>query len=172
MAARAGDRPRRPAPWGWRSRTGFADASFDLVHVRFMFAPLGRAEALCSRDPSHRAAGRRRRHPGAGCIGLAVLASSTAFQALVERLSTGFANAGGDFNDGPHSRCNACSSTGTRTPPCAAKCCTLRGGHPYARLPLLFAESFAARLERRAGATPAAGAQDRMRKGVREFRTR
>ena len=118
--------------------------------MRFMFAPLGRAQALF--DEIHRLV-----RPG----GVVVIQEpdaaawkcwpqSPAFATLVEAIVDGFAAAGGDFNAGRTSL-QRLRQHGYRDSAVRGEVLTLRGGHPYARLPLLFAESLHARLERALG---------------------
>jgi len=125
--------------------TGLPDGAFDLVHARFMFAPLGRADALLAE--MHRLA-----RPG----GIVVIQEPDAsawqcyppsreFSALVDAIVRVFAQGGGDFDCGPRMhaalRTAGCANLGVR-----AEALALPGAHPYARLPLLFAESLAPKL--------------------------
>jgi SAM-dependent methyltransferase len=125
--------------------TGLAAASFDVVHVRFMFAPLGRADALLDEI------GRVLRPGGLIVIQEPDAAAwrcwppSPAFAALVDAIADAFAAGGGDFNAGR--RCfERLDARGYHDIGVRGEVATLRGGHPYARLPLQFAQSLAARL--------------------------
>jgi SAM-dependent methyltransferase len=130
--------------------TGFPDASFDLVHARFMFAPLGRAEALLAE--MHRLL-----RPG----GLIVIEEpdaaawtcwppSAAFSSLVAAIVAAFADSGGDFNAGQNVHARLVQAgycdIGWR-----ADVLSLPGSHAYAQLPLLFARSLQTKLEARLG---------------------
>jgi SAM-dependent methyltransferase len=125
--------------------TGLPAASFDVVHVRFMFAPLGRADALLDE------VGRLLRPGGIVVVQEPDAAAwrcwprSPAFATLVDAIVDAFAAGGGDFNAGRRifERLDA---RGYRDIGVRGQVVTLRGGHPYARLPLQFARSLAARL--------------------------
>ena len=130
--------------------TGLPDGAFDLVHARFMFAPLGRADALLAE--MHRLV-----RPGGFLVIQEPDASawqcsppSPAFAALVAAIVRVFADGGGDFDCGPRMhallRRSGCVQVGMR-----AEALALPGAHPYARLPLLFAESLATKLAARLG---------------------
>jgi SAM-dependent methyltransferase len=125
--------------------TGLPDGAFDLVHARFMFAPLGRADALLAE--MHRLV-----RPG----GIVVIQEPDAsawqcsppsreFSALVAAIVRVFALGGGDFDCGPRMhaglRAAGYADLGVR-----AEALALPGAHPYARLPLLFAESLGPKL--------------------------
>ena len=130
--------------------TGLPDASFDLVHTRFMFAPLGRHRALFAEI--HRLV----RPGGIVAIQEPDVAAwqcwprSADFERLVDSIVATFAASGGDFNAGRNAyaylRANSYADIGIR-----AEVLSLPGGHPYARLPLLFAESLATKLAARMG---------------------
>ena len=125
--------------------TGLPDGTFDLVHARFMFAPLGRADALLAE--MHRLV-----RPG----GIVVIQEpdsaawrcsppSREFATLVAAIVRVFADGGGDFDCG--SRLHAAlRAAGYADVGLRAEALALPGAHPYARLPLLFAESLAPKL--------------------------
>ncbi len=115
--------------------------SFDLVHSRFQLAPLGRFE-------EQMAAYRRMLKPN----GLLVLEDpdmsswrfnpdAPAAQRLVGLIEQAFLAAGGDFNAGR--RLPELLGEGAEL---AAEVIALQHGHPYLRLPLLFASSLEPRL--------------------------
>jgi SAM-dependent methyltransferase len=124
--------------------TGLPPASFDLVHLRFQLAPLGRAmeqvTTACRlakpggwvvlEDPE---TGTWRENP---------LAPSAARLRIM--ILDAFARAGGDFNAGrrlpEHLR-----AVGI-TPAVRATCVALEPGHPYLQLPVQFATSLRPRL--------------------------
>jgi SAM-dependent methyltransferase len=130
--------------------TGLPDATFDLVHLRFMFAPLGRVPALLAEAD-------RLLRPGGMLVVQEPDASawqcwppSSRFEALVEGIIGAFADAGGDFNAGL--RIHALlRDKGYGAIRMRSESLTLPGTHAYSRLPLLFAESLAERLIRRIG---------------------
>jgi hypothetical protein len=117
-----------------------------------MFAPLGRADALLAE--MHRLV-----RPG----GIVVIQEPDAsawqcsppsreFSALVAAIVRVFALGGGDFDCGPRMhavlRAAGYADIGVR-----AEALALPGAHPYARLPLLFAESLAPKLVALLGAS-------------------
>jgi ubiquinone/menaquinone biosynthesis C-methylase UbiE len=130
--------------------TPLPSASFDLVHVRFMFAPLGRARELFDEID-------RLLRPG-GIVAIQEPDASSwrcwppsgAFDTLVSGIVDAFAAGGGDFNAGRKSPA-LLEQRGYRDAGVRSEVLTLRGGHPYARLPLLFASSLSTRLERALG---------------------
>jgi len=125
--------------------TGLPDSAFDLVHARFMFAPLGRHDPLLAEIE-------RLVKPG----GLVAIQEPDAaawqcwppsreFDDLVAAIVATFAASGGDFNAGRGMqsllRARGWSDVGVR-----AEALALPGTHSYARLPLLFAASLEPKL--------------------------
>jgi ubiquinone/menaquinone biosynthesis C-methylase UbiE len=120
------------------------EASFDLVHLRFQLAPIGRAK-------EHLAAARRlaRRggwlvleEPDSGSWRENPLAPSAArLRALVIEA---FARSGGDFDAGR--RLPEYLRAEGIEPSLSAECVTLEPGHPYLQLPVQFATSLRPRL--------------------------
>lgn len=118
--------------------------SFDLVHARFQLAPLGRAdEQLAAYTAWLR--------PG-GWLVLEDPDSSSwhfnppapAAERLIELILEGFLAAGGDFDSGRDLPARLRALGGD--PQVSAHVLALPPGHPYLRLPLLFAESLEPRL--------------------------
>jgi SAM-dependent methyltransferase len=124
--------------------TQLPEASFDLVHLRFQIAPLGRAKeqmALALRllkpggwialeDPE---TGSWRENP-----------LSSAADRLRELILQAFEQGGGDFNSGR--RLPEYLRAAGIAPAIRAECFALEPGHPYLRLPIQFATSLRPRL--------------------------
>lgn len=114
--------------------------SFDLVHMRFMLAPIGRFDELL------RAALRLCRpggivvlqEPDASCW--SALSPTPAFDALRDAILQAFAANGGDFNAGRRTYAML-QQAGLGNVGISAAVHALPGDHPYARLPLQFAKS-------------------------------
>jgi SAM-dependent methyltransferase len=109
--------------------------SFDLVHARFLIAPLGRADDLL-------AAYRRLVAPGGVLVleeshsgSWRVFPEAPAVADLIERIVARFRERGGDFDAGRrlHGLLGECEVD--------AHVVALPPGHPYLRLPLQFARS-------------------------------
>lgn len=119
--------------------------SFDLVHSRFQIAPLGRADEQMS-------VYRRLVKPNGWLVledpdmaSWRVNPDAPATRRLVELIGDGFRAAGGNFNAG-----RELPSFFRRfgvEPSLDAHVVALPPGHPYLRLPLLFAASLRSRLE-------------------------
>ncbi len=126
-----------------------APASFDLVHARFLLAPLGRAAEQL-------AAYRRLVKPGGRLVLEEPDASSwrvnpemPAIRRLIELVLRGFREGGGDFDAGRELP-RLLRDVGIE-PSLDARVVALPPGHPYLRLPLQFAASLRPRLEALAG---------------------
>ena len=123
--------------------SGLPSGSFDLVHARFMLAPLGRADELV-RELC------RLVRPG-GIIALQEPDASTwscvprrpAWERVVSAIVAAFEAGGGDFNAG-RSLSGLLSSIGCGDVQVRAAIRALPAGHPYARLPIQFAQSLRA----------------------------
>lgn len=124
--------------------TSLPDASFDLVHLRFQIAPLGRAmeqvQKACKlvkpggwlvlEDPE---TGTWRENP---------LAPSAAYLRVL--ILEAFARSGGDFDAGRRLP-EYLRAVGIE-PKIHAECIALEPGHPYLKLPIQFANSLRPRL--------------------------
>lgn len=120
------------------------EASFDLVHLRFQLAPLGRA-------PEQIAAARRLLRPGGWLVledpdtgswhDHPAAPSADRLRALSEE---SFLHAGGDFNAGR--RLPEYLRTLGIAPAVSVECLALEPGHPYLQLPIQFATSLRPRL--------------------------
>jgi len=126
-------------------RTGLPVQAFDLVHVRFVFAPVGRDDELLREML-------RLVRPG-GVIAIqepdaaswTCLPPRPSWDRLKEVILAAFARAGGDFNAGR--RLYAMLRTaGLKDVSLRAAVQALPGGHPYLRLPVQFATSLRARI--------------------------
>lgn len=124
--------------------TALPPASFDLVHLRFQLAPLGRAMEQVT-------AARRLARPG-GWVVLEdpetgtwrenpLAPSAARLRALI---LDAFARAGGDFDAGR--RLPEYLRVVGITPAVRAVCVALESGHPYLQLPVQFAMSLRPRL--------------------------
>lgn len=124
--------------------SALAPASFDLVHARYMLAPIGRPEEQMT-------AYARLARPG-GWLVVEEPDSSTwhlnprapATERLIELILTAFRAGGGDFDAGRtlRGRFEAVGVAATLK----AHTLVLEPGHPYLRLPLQFATSLAPRM--------------------------
>lgn len=125
--------------------TGLASEAFDLVHVRFLFAPVGRDEALLAEML-------RLTKPG----GLIVIQepdatpwncfpSSAAWDQLKTTILAAFRLGGGDFNAGQRTY-QMLLDAGLREVGLRAAVLALHNAHPYMRLPIQFATSLRSRI--------------------------
>jgi len=124
--------------------SALSSASFDLVHLRFQLAPIGRAREqlaaahrlvrpggwLVLEDPD---TGSWREHPAAPAV-----------DRLRDLIAEAFVRGGGDFNAGR--RLPECLRGLGITPSIRAECLALEPGHPYLQLPVQFAASLRPRL--------------------------
>jgi ubiquinone/menaquinone biosynthesis C-methylase UbiE len=127
----------------YASRVG--DASLDFAHVRFVFAPCGRERQLLSELI-------RIVKPG-GIIAIqepdAARWRTWPYDATWERLKNvilrAFKLGGGDFDAGTRLR-SMLLGAGLQNVQARAVSLTIDGGHPYKRLPVLFAQSLRRRI--------------------------
>jgi SAM-dependent methyltransferase len=126
-------------------RTGLPAQTFDLVHVRFVFAPVGRDDELLREML-------RLVRPG-GVIAIqepdasswTCLPPRPSWDRLKEVILAAFSRGGGDFNAGR--RLYAMLRTaGLKDVSIRAAVQALAGGHPYLRLPVQFATSLRGRI--------------------------
>jgi SAM-dependent methyltransferase len=124
---------------------GLPDEMFDLVHLRFMFAPYGRDDELVARALTLL-------RPGGVLVVQEPDASSwntmpphPAFEELKSLILDAFSRGGGDFNAGQRVFRRLRRGGLQRV---TARACVhaLSGAHPYNRLPLQFAESLRERI--------------------------
>jgi SAM-dependent methyltransferase len=125
--------------------TGLPDGSFDLVHARFMFAPLGREAALLAELT-------RLTRPG-GVVAIEE-GDSAAWRYWPERprvaqllgaIAAAFAAGGGDFDVGRRIF-GMLRAAGFHDVDARAAVLALPGGHPYLALPAQFAASLRTRI--------------------------
>ena len=125
--------------------TGLPAQAFDLVHVRFVFAPVGRDEELLREML-------RLVRPG-GIVAIqepdasswTCLPPHPSWDRLKEAILAAFARGGGDFNAGRRLYAML-RSVGLRNVSVRAAVQALPGGHPYLRLPIQFATSLRGRI--------------------------
>lgn len=125
--------------------TGLPDGSFDLVHVRFLFAPVGRDEELLSEML-------RLTRPG-GILAIQepdatpwnCFPSSKAWDRLKAAILEAFRLGGGDFDAGQRTY-GMLHDAGLRNVEMRAAVIALHDAHPYMRLPILFATSLRSRI--------------------------
>jgi SAM-dependent methyltransferase len=125
--------------------TGFPDGSFDVAHVRFMVAPLGRGAALVAELA-------RLVKPGGVVIleepdvsSWRVWPDRPRVVQLIAAFTTAFIRAGGDADAG-RKGCALLTAAGLTNIDARAAVLAMRGGHPYLRLPVQFAASLRPRL--------------------------
>jgi SAM-dependent methyltransferase len=125
--------------------TGLPAESFDFVHVRFVFAPVGRDEELMREMV-------RLARPG-GILGIQESNASSwecyppdpAWDSLKGAILTAFKRGGGDFNAGQRTF-GMLRAAGMEQVQARAGVIGLANGHPYMRLPVLFAGSLRSRI--------------------------
>jgi SAM-dependent methyltransferase len=125
--------------------TDLPDATFDLVHVRFLFAPVGRDDELMTEML-------RLVRPG-GIIAIqepdasawACHPLSPAWAALKTAILQAFKAGGGDFDAGVRTY-GMLRSAGVRDVHVRSAVIALQDGHPYMRLPIQFATSLRQRI--------------------------
>jgi SAM-dependent methyltransferase len=126
-------------------RTGLPAEAFDLVHVRFVFAPVGRDDELLREML-------RLVRPG-GVIAIqepdasswTCLPPRPSWDRLKEAILEAFALGGGDFNAGRRIHAML-RGAGLKDVSVRAAVQALSGGHPYLRLPVQFAASLRGRI--------------------------
>lgn len=125
--------------------TGLPDQSFDLVHVRFVFAPVGRGDALLAEM-------RRLARPG-GVLAIQEPDASCwqchpprpAWDRLKAAILAAFAAGGGDFNAGLRTY-DLLRRAGLEDVQVRAAVVALQDRHPYMWLPVQFATSLRQRI--------------------------
>jgi SAM-dependent methyltransferase len=125
--------------------TGLPRASFDLVHVRFLFAPLGRdedllRELLALTGPGGTVAVEETDLSPWNCF-----PPHPAWSRLKGAIAEAFARAGGDANAGRRTY-GMLRRAGLDQVQIRAAVIGLPGGHPYLRLPIQFASSLRERI--------------------------
>ncbi|MEZ0067543.1 SAM-dependent methyltransferase [Streptacidiphilus sp. MAP12-20] len=124
--------------------SGLERRGFDLIHARFMIAPLGRAEEQLTSHLALLAPGGTLVLEEPDCASWRFNAPAPAAERLIALISDAFLAAGGDFNAGRalptllHDR--------GLTPRVRTEVLALDPGHPYLRLPLQFATALRPRL--------------------------
>lgn len=129
--------------------TGLRSESFDLVHARFMFCPLGNSPALL------REMVRLTRPGGIIAIEEPIAATWRFFggnetwrrkgNRLIEIVTRAFRQGGGDFDAGRHSL-SLLGGAGVTEISARRVIHSLSAGHPYRRLPVQFATSLRQRI--------------------------
>jgi SAM-dependent methyltransferase len=125
--------------------TGLPRESFDFAHVRFVFAPVGRDEALLSEML-------RLTKPG-GIVAIqepdaaswSCLPPHPAWDAVKTAILAAFERGGGDFNAGRRTFAML-RRAGLEDVQIRAAVIALPPGHPYLRLPIQFATSLRSRI--------------------------
>lgn len=125
--------------------TGLARESFDLTHVRFVFAPVGRdAELLREVIALTRPGGTIAiQEPDASSWNY--YPQSQAWKRLKDIILTAFSSGGGDFNVGARTL-GMLRTAGLRNLQSRAAVIALQDRHPYMRLPVQFATSLRKRI--------------------------
>lgn len=120
--------------------TGLPAGGFDLVHARFLFAPVGHDDALLAEMLRLARPGGiiALEEPDASCWNVAP--SSEAWTALKTVILSAFRAAGGDFNAGCRTF-GMLRTAGLRQVAQRNAVLAITGQHPYKRLPLQFADS-------------------------------
>jgi ubiquinone/menaquinone biosynthesis C-methylase UbiE len=125
--------------------TGLSSGSFDLVHVRFVFAPVGRDDALLAEML-------RLVRPG-GIVAIQepdaapwnCFPPHESWSRLKGAILQAFKQGGGDFNAGQRTY-GMLHRAGLEDVRVRAAVVALQNSHPYMRLPVLFANSLRKRL--------------------------
>ncbi len=120
-------------------------ASFDFVHVRFLFAPVGRddqllREMLALTRPGGIVAIQEPDANSWNCFPL-----NPAWERLKDAILTAFTRGGGDFNAGQRTY-GMLRQAGLEDVQLRAAVLALQNGHPYMRLPIQFATSLRQRI--------------------------
>jgi SAM-dependent methyltransferase len=121
------------------------DEMFDLVHLRFMFAPYGRDDELLGRALALLRPGGVLvvQEPDATCWN--TMPPHPAFEELKSLIYDGFRRGGGDFNAGQRVF-RRLRRSGLQKVDARACVHALHGAHPYMRLPLQFVDSLRERI--------------------------
>jgi SAM-dependent methyltransferase len=125
--------------------TELPDEQFDLVHLRFMFAPIGREEELLSRAIALCRPGGYVvvQEPDGSCWSL--IPPADAFDRLKDVIFRAFAAGGGDFHAGRRTYA-LLQSAGLQDLRIRAAVEALPPGHPYLAVALQFAASLRSRI--------------------------
>jgi ubiquinone/menaquinone biosynthesis C-methylase UbiE len=125
--------------------TTFPRASFDLVHVRFVLAPVGRDEELIHEMVALTKPGGivAIQEPDATCWNC--FPQQRAWDRLKGAILTVFKRGGGDFNAGQRTY-GMLRQAGLEDVRIRAAVVALQNGHPYMRLPIQFATSLRQRI--------------------------
>jgi ubiquinone/menaquinone biosynthesis C-methylase UbiE len=125
--------------------TTFPRESFDLVHVRFVFAPVGRDEDLVREMVALTKPGGivAIQEPDATCWNC--FPPQRAWDRLKGAILAAFKQGGGDFNAGQRTY-GMLRQAGLEEVHIRAAVMALRNGHPYMRLPIQFATSLRQRI--------------------------
>jgi ubiquinone/menaquinone biosynthesis C-methylase UbiE len=125
--------------------TNFPRESFDLVHVRFVFAPVGRDSELLSEMVALTKPGGvvAIQEPDATCWNC--FPQHWAWDRLKGAILAAFKQGGGDFNAGQRTYAML-RQAGLEQVQIRAAVIALQNGHPYMRLPIQFATSLRQRM--------------------------
>lgn len=121
------------------------ESGFDLVHVRFMFAPIGRDEELLARCAALCRPGGVLVIEEPDASSWTLLPADAAFDRLKAIIRRAFAAGGGDFDAGRRTRAML-QQAGFAQVQIRAAIHALGPGHPYLRLPIQFATSLRSRI--------------------------
>jgi ubiquinone/menaquinone biosynthesis C-methylase UbiE len=125
--------------------TGLPSGHFDVVHVRFLFAPVGRDDALLSEALRLLRPGGiiAIQEPDASCWNVAP--PNEAWTALKQAILAAFRAGGGDFDAGCRTF-NMLRAAGLQDVSQRNAVLAATGKHPYKRLPIQFAASLRKRI--------------------------
>jgi SAM-dependent methyltransferase len=126
-------------------RTGLPDASFDLVHVRFLFAPVGRDDALLVEMLRIAKTGGILAIQEPDSASWSCFPSNPAWDKLKTTILGAFRSGGGDFDAGRRTF-GMLRRIGLEDVRLRAAVVALQDGHPYMRLPIQFATTLRARI--------------------------
>jgi SAM-dependent methyltransferase len=126
-------------------QSGLPRAVFDLVHVRFVFAPVGRDEELLREMLAVAKPGGVLAIEEPDASSWACYPTRPGWTRLKEAIVAAFAAGGGDFNAGQRTF-GMLQRHGLRDPHIRAAVVALPPRHPYLRLPVQFATSLRARI--------------------------
>jgi ubiquinone/menaquinone biosynthesis C-methylase UbiE len=126
-------------------RSSLPRESFDLVHVRFVFAPVGRDEDLVKELVSLARPGAVIAVQEPDADSWTCYPRNPAWDELKQAILLAFRKGGGDFNAGKRT-ISLLQRAGLRDVKIRAAIVALQGEHPYKRLPVQFAASLRARI--------------------------
>ena len=124
--------------------TGLPRAAFDFVHVRFVFAPVGRDAALLREMLALTRPGGTLAIQEPDATSWACYPSDPAWARLKAAILAAFRQGGGDFNAGRRTF-GMLRTAGLREVQVRAAVLALHDAHPYMRLPVQFATSLHSR---------------------------